>query len=341
MSPEQFVKSYDREEFIVKKLSPDLESIVAPADDWAKSFGNKLHDYLSGADDAFVTDTLLKSYGAWQTGNLAKSTRTITNGPWTAIEKAEAHQRLNFHWLNSSMLVCWVMEAKKDDPAVIRDWSEFINMSQDLLAIHGVNNYLTRESLAGSKANYAYFGTDQKYTRSFVEGLLNEVDASIVLLEASRKHKWVVLPAPPQFERGVRPSANVDFVVLAPGSQVIGVQVKSKLSRGEAAHYDSEVVLLDGQVDMDNQMGRRTAIEHSDIKVVTWAGIIAAQRAERIATSGNKGTVLAYNPHLRNIVMNSKARARRLVKGMPNALPNATERISERILTKLAQDYVG
>lgn len=336
MPPEVFVEKYQQTSPPHRHLSDDLEEMLAPSDEWGEYFGTVLYDYLSGSEDEHdeFPDRVM-TYTAWGSSNMPRLTRTLRDGPWSEEEKMHAQTRIGFNRLNMCMFPQWQLEGTREREEAYKTWDEIGSYSQDALALSALENYLTREKLASQKENFKYFDQEHADLRGVTEGVLNEIDTAIVLLEAVKGQRLIVLPAPPQFEHGVRAKQNVDFIVIGPDRQVVGVQAKSRVTDVHVDKYDGDIVLVDGRTDLDNELARRVEARRSTLKTIGWAGLIAAQRIHSIKTSNNRNG-LAFDAHTSKRIIVAKTRARPLVRNIPNALPTASDRVRQRILSRFA-----
>ncbi len=245
---------------------------------------------------------------------------------------------LHFHDLNTSMLSQWVTFMAGDEmPEPER--RNFINHSQFELAQRGLWAARSRQRHA---ERTDYFAPGFSAARGTFEGMLNEIDAAIVLLELAKHNPGMsVLPAPAQFEKHAG-SANVDFLVTQ-NDRMVGVQMKSSVRDSDIDHYDKDrVVIIDGDTDMLNKVAARTKKLSSDKQMVTKAGLVSLGKIMDLSTTGKK----MFNPlsvigGRSGLVMNPQQiarmrfEARTLMGGLQPRLHETVQHIKDRILQKL------
>ena len=304
-----------------------------PARDWSHRFGQILHDHLNAPNTPIDTaESALEGYAEWVNIDFPKlQERLMIQGESQEI-RAKAQNELNFHNLNRTMADMW-------NPVVSGGWKEIstteresiINELQDLLALTALHFYARRE-----KASIAYFDQSTALSRASFEGVVNEYDAAVVLLEVVKKRPdLTVVPAPLQFEHGDK-SLNADFVVISQEGKAVGVQVKSSVKNGDVVNYDPKrIVLVDGRIDFGNELARRTNPRQSDREIVTWAGLICMSRvAYSIKPYGPRSKELQQSltgTHLAGM----KMRAKSLLGGVRPNFHEATHVVSERVLRHL------
>lgn len=335
MRPLSFVAQYERETAAPNNLHPGLETLLAPSEEWGQYFGCVLHDYLSDAKEEGNLEKKLQEYGHWAAKNMIPLSQALFEGPWPEEERLKAYSRLNFHRLNACMVPQWLLESHRDS----KEYKEVLGycgrISQDKLALEAMTAYISRERQANYKSQFMYFDAKNSATRSALEGALNEFDAAIVLLEIGRKNDLTILPAPPQFERSKSKGLNVDFVVIGPEQSVIGVQAKTNVTKNVVERYDDQILLIDARIDMANELARQTEARRTALRVVGWAGLIAAQRTMKISTT-DRDSLVALDARLRPRILSTKMQARSIIGTMPDELPRAASRIGERLMAKLA-----
>jgi hypothetical protein len=329
-----FISHYDRERFMTHRLSDELETHFTPADDWAKYFGETLYDYIADGTFPNQFEQKLQNYANWNTKYLVNTDRSLNKSGLPLEEQIEAHGRLHYHRLNSAMIGEWFLERFREHPQEKQIRNETIIMSEDLLSLGAVRDYIKKYRAASQKSEYSYFNDESVPARAFIEGRLNEFDAGILLLEISRKNSLTVLPAPPQFESGIHPSSNADFVVIAEGLKPAGVQIKSSVTEETIAHYDDHIVLIDARADMGNEMVRRTELQHSNLRRVGWAGIISAQRAARVNMRTLR-QLFTESSGTQKAVLNLKSHANSLIRDYHDELPTAIDKVTPRLLKQL------
>ncbi len=245
-----------------------------------------------------------------------------------------ARNEVNFHAMNRHMLGMW-------EPLTRGGWSseerrrEHITYAQSSLAVEGLFYYMSRQRIADADGSHAMFTPAYKELYERTTGIIQEVDAAIVLLDVVRRYRnLTVVPAPMQFERSRQRRRNVDFVVVdAEAGRAVGIQVKSKVNPKDFAEADKDrVVFVDGDVDLGNVKAMRTQRGKSDRRVVAWPGIIAARRMSLIKTHGKGRTQVGGSS--RNI-MKLKIEAERLVGDTQVDYRGLSQVIGERILERI------
>ncbi|CAN5358294.1 hypothetical protein BH09PAT4_BH09PAT4_04530 [soil metagenome] len=317
----------------------DGDAELVKSRQWSNRFGEILYDTLEGnppSDEQFV-DTI-GSYKGWLAHGLPHLAGSLVRR-----EDRDAFEHLNeinFHYLNSGMGGMWLLliNAQRNNHHTT-DRQKYIEMAQDALALNGLEYYFSREAVSGQEANYIYFDHDNKRRREHFEGRAHEFDAAVVLLQAMRQRKeLIVVPAPLQFEKFNQRSATTggksarsDFIFVK-GDEVGGVQVKGFVTAEAKSEYDaSRVVMLDAANDLGNQRYLRTKQKCSDKRLVSWGGLICAQRVAGIKL--HKGAL--SNQLARRELIATMGRAKFLTAGVESYLKLATSRITERI-----DDYV-
>jgi len=301
----------------------------------AQRFGQVLHTYLlHPGKPVSEIPGVVTDYVDWlNTGFIPLLSKlNATDSP----EGNHALNELNFHSLNMCMGLMWLPMHEGNWTLNPKERCVAISHTQDILAIRGLNAYWQREQISGIKQDYAYFSDKNNERRATFEGVLNEFDAAIVLLEViKRRPDLTVLPAPLQFEKS-RHKTAVDFVVVSIAGQAIGVQMKSLLLSGTKDTYDSDrVVCLDAKIDFGNVLARRTTPGKSHVKQVGWAGIICAQRVKQINTIGEHQHLLKLEKLDVKTVNRNKFVACQLLKNIRPNMPEIVGRVSDRILSKV------
>jgi hypothetical protein len=181
--------------------------------------------------------------------------------------------RMNFHSLNLAFLRHWqqVMMMGTNE---IKIPDNLHRQAQILLAGEAVQYMRLRDTIPPKQ----YYSSDegQRLKKKTWEGILNEFDTGIVLLEIATRHPdWIVLPAPGGFEHDNN-DANVDFIVIdTTRGEIIGVQTKTAVSERDHRHYDARrVILVDGMIDFGNISLRNPNSQYP----VSTAGIISAHK---------------------------------------------------------------
>lgn len=334
-----FLEAYPRTIEPRHLAAVDGDADLVKSREWSNRFGEVLHDTLNGQppnDDQFAE--LLGSYRGWVFTGLPRLVKSLARAE--DQDSFEHLNEINFHYLNSAMTGMWFLlfHAKRGTP-VQTGRQQFIEMGQDALALSGLDYYFSREAVAGQRANYVYFDKENQTRREHFEGRAHEFDAGIVLLEAMRRRKdLVVVPAPLQYEKFNRrsavtngKSARSDFIFVK-DDEVGGIQVKGYVTTEAKSEYDpSRVVMLDAANDLGNQRYIRTKNRSSDKRLVSWGGLICAQRVAGIKLHHG---ALSKQLDRRELIANM-GRAKFLTSGVESYLALATNRIIERI-----EDYI-
>lgn len=327
-----------------------LDSAMRPVIELSNIFGTILHDRLSDPTGPVIPieANFIERYHAFGRvgmtvmGNVVNQiTADKSRDPKEAIK---ARQRSNFHYLNGPMFNFWHAIADQQFIGNSQLY-DLIPAMQDALAITGLNLYLTRQRWASQSANYAYFSEENSTIRHSLEGIGNEVDAGIVMLGIMRRHRdLVIVPSPDQFgHRGNHngltsqgKNRNVNFVAFSRDGRAVGAQLKSHVAAEDLDIYDHDrVVLIDARLDMGNQKAVRTTPGKSKVSVVTWSGVIAAQRAQHFTTHGAQGK------HLKGIglgdreILERKRVASQLVSDVKPRTHDAVMLIGDRIRERL------
>ena len=155
---------------------------------------------------------------------------------------------------------------------------EAIRTGQLVLASQCLRLALLRSRHTGIAEDYRYFSDDLRKTRSVINGIMNEYDTAIVLLELSRADPdLMVVNAPLRFESWAG-SANSDFIAYhKEADSVIGVQAKSG-NTSDSGRYDSHrVMMVDGADDLKGHAMHRVYPGSSHLRNVTWPGLVASE----------------------------------------------------------------
>jgi len=305
---------------------------ITEAQDWSYNFGRLLHARLNDAEPDTLPDTAaFHVYRRWGNGFHDLEDRALSD----PVNGIRVRNELNFHAMNRLMLGMW-------EPVANGYWTSeksrlgWISQSQDMLAYEGVHHYIAREHFIRDAGSHALFEAGADETRRVMNGVSQEFDAAIILLDFMRRHRDItVVPAPLQFERSNNPRRNVDFIVHNfKEKRAVGVQVRTSVKQEDFANADPDrVVFVDGIVDLGNVRAVRTQKGRSHERVVPWAGIIAAKRMDTIKTHG-KNTVPQFIRSSQHILQ-IKMEARRLVGSLTVDYRDISLRIGERIMNKL------
>lgn len=182
--------------------------------------------------------------------------------------------------------------------------------------------------------NHVIFQPEYEEVSRYVNGMVQEYDAAIILLEFARSHpNLTVVPAPFQSEHTNR-RRNVDFVVVdVVGRQAVGAQVKTKARRETVRGADQQrVVFVDGTTDLGNVKVVRVDATSSRERVRPWPGIIAAKRVENMPSHGKSLTRAGVHP---SSIQHPKEQAQELVGTIRVDYADLATKIGHRILAKL------
>lgn len=306
---------------------------------WSARFGDIAFNALEG-NPLPNTMNIIDSYCDWfetDFGNLASSLQDIDEKNANKVAN-----EITFHNLNFNMAMFWNVVSHGNaiwkNPSARRT---FISNVQDNVALSGVRYYAVRDKILKGKDGVDYYSKTRADERGSLEGQAAEFDAAVVLLEAMRRsNDLVVVPAPIQFEKFSKrsisgKSANSDFLVMR-GQNVAGIQVKSRIiSRQNIEKYDeSRVVMLDASHDMGNVRAVRTEKLSSNKRLVTWGGLICAQRVLDIKTVDKREWPLMLSTQ---DVLRTKFAARSMVGNSKSYLSTATQHVSCRIEHALSE----
>jgi hypothetical protein len=280
MRNSEFVLVYPREFEDSVDLEARQNALDAPNRGllWADRFGKGLHDYLSGRPNTEITPDRHRRYLIWQR-DIARDQMELYTG---TDEQVELRHRAGFHALNRCMSNLW-------EPLVLAEWTsrqrqQCLRISQDLLAFEGFTYYSKREKFIQQEGTPALFTPEVKRRHRYATGRIQEFDVGISVIHEmlhgdSLGDTTTIVPGPPQFE-DFRRRYNADFLVFdAERERTIGLQVKSRLRRGDIEGVDqSRIVFVDGDADLNNVKLVRSEFTSSKTKVISWPGVIAAKK---------------------------------------------------------------
>ncbi|HEY0258657.1 MAG TPA: hypothetical protein VGC18_02290, partial [Lacisediminihabitans sp.] len=230
-----------------------------------------------------------------------------------------------FHHLLQVMHPIWAYELYGAPPLNalrIRDMQTMIAIGAN--AMGGVRHQRSVDS--------RYFAEYNTPLRRVQNGILTEMDAAVVLLEISRMLPHItVLAAPPQFERSST-GYNVDFLVLDRRKRrVVGVQVKTTVSRATVDRYDSAgIVLVDGAIDLGNTRSVRLRADSSETTTVPWPGLISAHY---LAALRPGSPAVQHLP--RELLTASRRAAKKVAQGTRSYNNTAVNQVAARVLARL------
>jgi len=276
MESEQFVQAYPENLSDRQVHAGGHSKLITEAQDQSYQFGQLLHAHLAGkTPDVMRSKADWRSYRSWTKGNLELEERLLQDPEFGL----RALNEVNFHFLNAAMEDMW-------EPIRFGKWRSerdaCISRAQKNLATRAVFYYAAREILVRDGGEDVLFTDEAEELRATIGGVIQELDAGVVLLEVLRLNKkehpnLTIVPAPLNFERSRR-EVNVDFVAVdAMARRAVGIQVKSSARGVRQGQTDPErVVFVDGSTDFDNVRALRTNSRKSDRKVVSWSGLISA-----------------------------------------------------------------
>jgi predicted regulator of Ras-like GTPase activity (Roadblock/LC7/MglB family) len=302
MEAKNFANGYPRRE-VNPSDREDNETFIK-AEAYSEFFGTILHDALTGEKpegvDVQSFAGIYREYNHFVYNAMKDYERRLFESGKDYGYKRISH--LGFHWLNVAMVEMWHLLIAPDLMTDEKFRLKKIEITQDMLAFGGSQQFTYKDRLAAKEKDYAYFDSNMDKTREVLEGSLHERDAAIVLLDIAKKHPgMVVLPSPAQFERWAgnteTGNRNADFVVVdVPNQRAVGVQVKSFVSGNSTdgqSEYDPDfVVMIDGYMDLENRQKRRTQHTSTRLKGVSWAGMISADHVKKMSVHGPHATML-------------------------------------------------
>jgi hypothetical protein len=334
MRTEEFLEPYNRtstgEHYSIQNPMIDDSRV------WSFRMGELLYDRLASPDDfnqAAGVKTL-ESYIAWLESDFNRIAPIINQD--VSEEGLVMSNEINFHRLSMNMSELWGALILPDYLSSKQRFLTATNFAQDNLALSVLRFYTARERTAAASSKYSYFSEENARYRQSREGIANEFDAALVLIELMRLHpELLVVPAPAQFENHTK-KYNADFIVLSKEGKTVGVQVKGQVSSEVIAQYDKKrIVLVDGRTDLGNEVYRRTAREKQP-QLVSWAGILCTQRAAQFKTHGpgtTKFLTSGSTSHAR--VMRVIGQSRAMTKGMQPFMKQALNAVGDRVMSKL------
>lgn len=341
MNSAEFVVPYRRtvpeQEYTYRPTAPGMEE----ARFWDNAYGEVLHDRLSSGSPVNVDQYGDISYPEFCMQHLPKIPNAINKTSTSVDDKYRMLGEMTFHFMNNAMHPLWF--PLFEDNTLLNSPTErlrYLSYSQSLIALHGLSYFVQREKLSGKRAGYAYFDTEHEYQRRYTEGLTNELDAGLVIIEAIKPFSdLTVVPGPGQFEHdGTRNKPYAaDFVVVSSENKAIGVQVKSFITDQEKAdQYDpSRIVLIDGRVDLGNSRVLRTKQESSHVRSVSWGGVLCAQFARKITFQGKNSIFSAIDETYKRQFIQLQMRAHGTTAAMHNDFQQATLKVRDRLKSAL------
>lgn len=316
----------------------ELNDLLAPSREWANRFADMAYARLSG--ETLHQDQVshhLRDYNAWMSKHLI---------PLHAQLKESSDQsaalrglsEINFHRLNFGMLPMWksLLEGRQSNAEVHRDVSY---TARDIIAQQGFRMYKGREVEASIQNDHRYFSEENRDQRQVLDGIINEHDTAVVLLNAIKNKPGVaVVPAPSGFEHGNKGKYNVDFIVADLGGFAVGVQAKLSVKQQDYERYDQDaVVLVCGDADFASTAAKRTTKGRSTTRLVAWPGMICGHIA---TTTPLHGTFLAGRSQAgsrdapRKTIV-ERAQDKKLIGNIKPHLGKATGIVGQRVMAKL------
>ncbi len=327
MDYEEFVAGYPRDPDPAPRLDAARERLLEQPREFARVFGIVLHDYLSGGSDEPTPKQLadfVQRYLGWARANLGALIRAVeTRG--NRFDRHQPIMEMSFHHV--MQIVHPVLPALLFGRPILT--SLHLRDMQIMVALGGTAMGGVRERRARQSK---YFADYNAPLRSVQSGILTELDTAIVLLELCRQLPHLaVLPAPPQFERGST-GRNVDFLVLDPiRRKVVGVQVKTTVSRKTVNRYDPRgIVLVDGTVDLGNVRSVALRANSSDTTPMPWPGLISAHYVASLRPGSP--AVVRFSPEL---ITRSRRTARTVTAHSRSYFEAAVRHVAPRVLAKL------
>lgn len=330
----EFVKAYPYDLAEAQIHAGEHSKGIEDAQDYSYQFGRLLHTSLRGAeaDSELTTPEAFRSYAQWKEENEERDFALLGALADVDPEKnIRAFMELNFHRMNAVMLGMW-------EPIIKGQWSSEGNRkhrilaSQRAIALEGFAYYGARQKLVERHGSHALYesGNIFKQIGRLVNGVVQEMDTAIVLLELVRRHPgWTIVPAPLNFERTIK-GTNVDHLIIdCERQRAVGVQVKTAAKEWDIEASDQgRVVFIDGRTDLDNVIAHKTDKRSSSSKTVAWAGIISTKMVSEMPISKKGHAGLRNTPVKRHL-------ATSLVGNLRVNLNGIVDRIEPRILHKL------
>lgn len=331
MESASFVQAYDRTFSQRALYKGAYTSEIHEAQDWSHWYGMRLHDGLAGEIEGDGHNEMLQ-YATWLCKDYPDMYVKAMAQPDTDNVR-RAYNALNFHTLNAHMIGMW-------QPVQIGKWesenarTQSLSFAQNYLALEGLRQFAWRDKLARTWGTEEMYDAKNREMAGALNGAIQEIDASIVLLDIVRRNRdWTIVPAPMQFERSSDGSKNVDFVVYDfVDKRALGVQVKSHLLSEHYEKADPErVIFVDGDSDLGNIKVVRDRKGSSHTRVVSWAGIISAKRVTTVKPHTLQGVSAMHRDELQR----QKFFARELVGSLRVDYRDLAQKIEQRIIAKL------
>ncbi len=293
MHPEEFTEAYPLDITEEDIHEGEYSKLIGEAQDWSYKFGRRLHLYLTGGEpDTLTNSDELMTYYGWGTAVVDTAIDLVIEAAGNEAA-LRAMNEFNFNLMNFFMRNMW-------EPIFQGSWgseanrSHRIRASQQDLAVAGSIYTTARQQFTDMHGSAIWFDKEDvgMFTPA-INGILQEIDSAIVLLEAIKDHpSWTVVPAPVNFERmGKRD--NVDFVVVDTEERnAVGVQVKTNVQPWIVRKADPRrVMFIDGTRDLCNVKSVRTRYDTARKRVVAWPGLIAVRYIAQLPANKAKKAV--------------------------------------------------
>lgn len=333
MDARTFVLAYPREPAPPRSYGPRVDKLLVHSRRFAQGFGRVLHDALSGRPLPQRTQfrTWAVRYTTWLNqgmGGLEQNLEELLDALESAEDFPRVFMEINFHRLNGPVMSWW-------EDLLFDRGAKGIDASRVTRARYELAK--TAMAVMRSRDDWVerglFYGKDLSEVRQWATGALTEMDGMVALLEMSRRMpSTFVVPAPPQFEHMAGP-ANIDLIVIdtSNGYRVRGVQLKSSGAHRHADRYDPDrVTLIDGSVDMFNELAVRRNPRRSDKDVVSWPGLVSAHYLASV-TPGPETDGWATQPEIRA----AAAMASQATKSVVSRNQQICDALIERIVADL------
>lgn len=332
MNAETFSSAYEREPIPKQRHGAEEEQLLEAPQAWSQAFGYILHDHLSGSPQAVDQkdfNTFSAAYLQWFHSDFSTLYERSAERA-TALNTEDAYavlSHLNFHMINRIMLPIWQDTLFNEHGIQEHSAKE----AQTVLALYGMELFKERQ---GKVTDGTLFMPASFEYRKTNNGMLNEYDAAITLLNISLKDPDVaILPGPFQFEQQ-HSSKNSDFIALRRSTgQARGIQVKSSRTEDSYRAYDQRyVTLVDGVADLGNTYAMRINPKRSNKVSVVWPGLISLEYLKNLKLDHK------LNNLNKKTILQAKFQAHALSKATKPQIAQATERIRTRILGDLERE---
>jgi hypothetical protein len=305
--------------------------LMLEGQEWSYRLGRLLYMVLVGrTPDTFTEPSDMLSYHLWSSGAIDDVIELVG---YQTDAAHRAMNELNFSVMSHHMRSMWdLLLLGKGGGGFEAKRLHSIRASELALSKIGIVFNQAREQYAKRHGYEAWFDeTGVSPLTPIINGILQEIDSAIVLLEIAKRHSsWVVLPAPLNFERMGRAN-NVDFVIVDFEQQnTIGVQVKTRVKAYQRERADPRrVVFIDGIKDLHNTRKLPTRYGRNKRDVVAWPGMIAVRLIAN----------LPVNKNLQQVNRNMRRYAKLLSQEMPPTnLDQVIRTVEERLLAAMNLD---